>query len=468
MEKIRNEFDYVLNYIKIVSHDGKEYNFYPQFVEFTYEESVFEPCAHGSVFVADSVDFATLLPIMGEERIKASFTRQDETSMEGNLLPAITFDMPVYTMVGKTQDAGSKKRQTYTLKYTSDELYKNISSKFYKKYKNQPYSSMIKSIFNDYLKIKKPLVISEQSRGDYSYLVQAKSPIAAINILKSRCISAEQNGYSFVFYEDRDQFNLISLGKLAKQNPIAAFTYEPKNISEDTQGLSHKPKRVATGLYAVERYEDSSGVDTLTGAMSGEGTSSLLSVDPIRRRYSLQAFDLRGEKSKLIHKIPLVENSSWEKFPHMNAGKPWIENSRMFSNPLTNLHMLITDFGQREQEYISQRDIEITPYDPELFVLQNRSQKMQFLKNLLYVTLSGDPRIKAGCVIEFFLPESLGKAGKMNPEEFDRYLQGKYLVVSVAHVLRKGSYRINLEIIKDSFFSNIVSRDPSKEYKFTY
>ncbi|CAB4141273.1 hypothetical protein UFOVP410_112 [uncultured Caudovirales phage] len=467
MNKIRTEFDYVLNYITLVSHDGKRHNFYPQFVELVYQESIFTPCIHASLLVADSVDFPTLLPILGEERLLVSFTRQDETSKEGSLLDPLVINLASYSIVGRTQDAGSKKRQTYQLDLVSDELFKNISTRIFTKYKNRTYSSMVKKIFNEHLKIKKPLKVVEETSGTYTYLFQNQSPIRCIEILKNKSISSEKNGYCYVFYEDRDQFNFITITKLLQQNPIAAYTYEPKNVSDQSEGLQTKNIRTQ-GLYAVEFYENSSSVNTMSSALSREGTSSLLTVDPIRRRYSLNAFDLRGDEGKKLHKIPLVDNSSWDSVPRMEKGKPWINNSRMFSHPLSNMSMLITDSGQDTQEYISERDIETKPFNPETFYLQRESHILQLTKNVMKVSLSGDPRIKAGCVVLFYLPENLGKTDKQNPEEFDKYLQGRYLVAGVQHILKKGSYRMELELIKDTFFSDIKSRDPAKEYLNTY
>ena len=60
---------------------------------------------------------------------------------------------------------------------------------------------------------------------------------------------------------------------------------------------------------------------------------------------------------------------------------------------------------------------------------------------------------------------NVGDSAGRNREELDKYIQGKYVVVSVAHIIKAEEYRLNLELIKDSFFSDIESRDPIEEYK---
>jgi len=473
-EKPRNENDYILNYVKIISHDGKEYDFSSHFLRFTYEEGIFNIGVHGSLFALDAVDYPTLLPFIGQEKIKISFTRQDEKSENGGKLDPIEFELPIYKMDGQTQDAGSRKRQVYTLYFTSESAFKNLNTRVFKTYKNMPYSDMVEKLYEAYLKDVKPLkggpgdTKPEKTKYPQTYIVQNMSPIKAISNLSNRAISEEKNGYYFVFYEDRDQFNFVTLSKLAKQEPISTLKYKLKNVAEQTEGMQHKPKNLEEDLYNTETIKNDSGFDVLKSAMSGEGASSLFSVDPIRRKFSLKAFDLRGESSTEKHNLPLVSESNYDAVPHMGKGKPFKDDSRMFVNPRSNMAMLISDNGQDTHEYISARDATVTPYNPEDFFLQRESQKNQMLKYVVRTTLSGDPRIRAGCTIQFDIPEFLGKIGPHAPEEKSKYMQGKYLVIAVAHIVERGKYRMNIEMIKDSFFSDIESRNPVEEYKDIY
>ena len=465
---LRNEKDFVINHIKLIPQDPSNtpkqtpgyFDFQNHFVEISFEESIFEFGVHGSIFVRDAVDYPTLLPMIGEERLAVSFTRIDEKSKTGDLLPPIEFDLPIYQMYGRVQQGGSRKRQTYTLNFGSDAVFNNINSVVYRAYKDIPYSEMVKKVYNEFLRVDKPIVV-EETLGAKNYFAQKLSPTKLITKLGQRSISAEEtNGSLFVFYEDRDQFNFVTLAKLAKQNPIVTLSYVPKNLSENTQGLSTKPLDLR--MHNANNIKNESGFNTIASALNGEGSGSLLSVDPLRRKFSLKAFDLRGTDS---HGLEVLPNSSWNDFFHMGKGKPWTDKNKMFINPRTNLHMMISDAGQDIQEYIVGKDTSFRPYNPEEVFLQRKSQKAQFLKNILTTELSGDPRIKAGCVIKFDIPENLGKTNPKDPEEKDKYLQGNYLVVSVAHILKKTEYKMCLELIKDSFFSDIKSRNPVEEYK---
>jgi len=464
MDKIRNFYDFYIEKLKIVSHDNKEYDFTSQMTEISFEESVFEQNLHGSLFAVDSVDFPSLLPIMGEERIKFSFTRQDE--LGSGYLDPIEIDLPIYNMSGNTTQnhVGSGKAQTYYLRYISEEQYTNANTKIYKKYRNMKYSEMVQRIYDEYLKTDDNSIEIEETSGEYSYYAQNVTPYRAIADIALRSISSEDNGYNYVFYRDRDGFKFTTLSKLAKQNPILTINYGVKN----TPSSKYPRANFLTDLYSVDQYDKLIEFNTLESGSNGEACSALLSVDPVRRKFYLNAHDLRGDAGFNQHKIPLLQNSSWESYPHMNNSKTYIENSRRFFNPRSSIEMVITDYAHKDAQYITERDNDIYCSEPEFYLKQTKSHFKQMATNTIRVSLSGNPKVQAGSVINFLLPEVMSNVSEKKTPELDKYLQGRYLVTSVAHILSKQKYVMNIELVKDSYFSDIESRDPIEEYKFTY
>jgi hypothetical protein len=456
MDKIKGVYDFVLNYVTLVSHDGVEYDFSGHLVELTYNESIFSPTVYGKLSIIDGVDYASLLPILGEERLKVSFTRPDEKSKTGKLLDPIKFDLAVYKLQGRlNQNQGAGKAQTYTLGYVSDDAYVNTSTRIYKKFGNMKYSDMVKRIHSEYLSENSSTIEVEETAGEYSFYAQHISPFDIINKLAIRSISNEKNGYCYVFYRDRDGYKFKTISSLANQQPYLAITYSPKSV----------PDNKLNELYSVNEYSDDMPINTLHAASTGEASSALLTVDPVRRKHYLRAFDLRGQAGFAEHQIPLLQNSDWQEFPHMHKHKNFIDDSRIFGNPKANLVMAITDFGHKDSEYISSRDNDIYQYEPEYYLLQTDSHFKQMQSKILSVSLSGHPGVRAGSVIDFSLPEVVGRIGDKDNEELDRYLQGRYVVTQVTHVVRKNKYQMNLKIIKDSYFNQIKSRNPVKENK---
>ena len=284
MEKIRGVYDFVINYLTLVSHDGVEYDFSAHLVELTYNESIFSPTVYGTLSVIDTVDYAGLLPILGEERLKVSFTRADETSKTAKLLDPIKFDLAIYKMQGQlNQNQGAGKAQTYKLCYVSDDAYTDVGTKIYKKYGKMKYSDMVKAIHKVFLASNNSSKIEvEETAGEYSFYAQHTSRFDAINAIALRSISNEKNGFNYVFYRDRDGYKFKTISSIAKQKPYLAITYSPKNM----------PNNRLDELYSVNQYSSDMSTDTLNAAAKGEAASTLLSVDPVRRKFYLRAFDL--------------------------------------------------------------------------------------------------------------------------------------------------------------------------------
>ena len=439
MDTLRNENDYVLNYIKLVDWKGNEYDFTNHYVEFTYEESIYSS-PHGSMVVIDAVDYPTLLPIIGEERVKASFTRPDEKN-PGTLLPNLAFDLSVYSMHSKQQDGASLKRQVYTLAYIAEPVHKNTSVRIFKAYKGKIYSDMVKEIYDTHISMGKPIEI-EPTLHEMDYIINNERPYTAIKKINKRSISAEDNGSLYTFYEDRDSFHFVTFSKMF-QRPVTTFIkYEPRNISTTAEGIARSITKVA-------QMQQGDTFDILSSALSGEGASHLLSINPIRRKMIEKDFDLKTE---------------FDKFKHIDRHKRWSDKNKMFVTPKSNPKMIISNIGNDTAEYISSHEPGSKPFFYEEYKLHRNSQNLQILKQIVRVTLSGDPRVKAGDILEFALPEHLGKTSIDEPEQLDRYLQGKYLIAAVAHIIKPGSYMIHLELLKDTYNKELLNRNPIDEY----
>lgn len=467
--KPRGEFDRVLDYIRLQDWKGNVHDILTQMVEFSFEEEIFFQCIHGSVRMFDSVDFPTLLPLIGEERISASFTRQivpdQSNAWLGGKYPPIKFDLQVYAMENKSQGAESRKAQSYTLKYTSNLPFLNVNKRVFTSYKDMKYSDMVKKIYEDYLKedepFTKPLNV-EETKYTKDFCVQNLSPLNAIRKICQRSTSAEDNGNFYVFYEDRDSYNFVTLGKLLQQDPVITLTCELKNVSKPDENPGPKTIDLAKQMYNVPNYVRNSSFDVLGSGISGEGASSMFSVDPISRKFYFNEFDLRGTDAKGANQ--------WEKLPRLGDKKPWTKDNKMFVDPKANMALVITDINQDTHPYISEKET-VRPTAPEEFLLERNSHKKQLFRNLLYTTVSGDPRIKVGSVIKFDIPEILGKTSEKDPERMDKWLQGNYLIIGILHQVTQSDYKMRLELMRDGFSTEIKDstyRHPSVEYKDHY
>lgn len=465
------EHQYIIKDFTLISHTGLEVNIWPQVIEFNYQEAIFNKTIHGTISLVEAIDFPTILPLIGEERIKISFTRIDEET--GTELDPIKIDAPIYCLKGKMQDGDSGKRQTYTLAFCSDSLFNNLNSVVSKAFKSMPYSEMVKEIYETYLKASDKPIEVEDTDGIKNYTVQNQRAIKSIlNICERSKSSSQDNGNFFVFYEDRDKFNFYTMrGLLNKgmQEGVRRIYYGIKNLPNKGAGPGDAFKDLSKTMYMAEIVEEKdSGFDILDSAQRGEGASSILTVDPIRRNFSFKTLDLRGDSARQqIEKsinspaeLEFLPNSDFSSIVGASGKKPWTENSKLFVNPRAKMRVVIGDSGQDTQEYIAARDPQVRPEAPEEFAMQKLAEKRQFFRRPLITSIPGDPRMKPGSVIYLVYPEKIGNISSKKPQELDKYLQGHYLVVGVSHIITKEKYNTSLELMRPSDHSEIIPRDP--------
>lgn len=471
MAQFPNEYQYIIKKFRLVSHTGIEIDIWPQVVEFCFQETIFGRTLHGSITMAETLDLPTLLPMIGEERVQISFTRLNE--QDGLEIEPVSFDLPIYSLSDKMQEGDSGKRQTYTLSFCSESSFKNINSVVSKAFKNMTYSQMVQEIYDTHLKVDKEIEI-EETDGVMNFTVQNNRAIKAICQIANRAKSVnKENGSFFVFFEDREKFYFYTMKGLLKKgmedkSKIRTLYYGIKNLPKDGAS-SGDFKDLSVSMYNAEVVEEkSAGFDVLNSAQRGEGASSILTIDPIRRSFSFKTLDLRGDEAKAdVEKVvdspatlEFLPNSDFSTIAGADAKKPWTNKSKIFVNPRANMRVVIGDAGQDTQEYIAARDPQVRPYAPEEFAMQKQSEKSQFFRRPLSTSIPGDPRIKPGSVIYFSIPEKLGNVNESKPEELDKYLQGYYVVVGVAHIINKEKYKMNLELMRPTDHSDIKPRDP--------
>jgi len=456
-EVLRKENDFILNYLRIVAFNGSVYDISTSRVYFTFEESIFKTAVHGSLVIFDTIDYPTLLPIVGEERLQGSFTRQSDSAAagtQGDVLPPIVFDARIYKISPREQQGeGSEKTQVYTLYFCSDEILKNAQTKVFKTFKAKPFSDMVTTIFNESMTIKKKIVV-QGTKYDQDYIVSNQSPAVAIRKIAKRAIPSSVNdGRYFAFFEDRDQFNFVNLGTLFTKAPTKTISYRIQNFLQDKGvggDIDYQNQDIKSNIDAVQHYNHSSSFDILDHLQKGKASSKAITVDTIRQKIDQITFDLNGQ---------------FDEFNHLGTAKTFTDKSSLLNCPDAAFNVVTTNKEQDTLSWITERDPTIKPKHIEEYVLHRDSNAQQLARHITSIQMSGDPRTKVGDIIKFVLPELLGKVSVQNPQELDKYLQGSYLVAGICHIIDTTGYYMNMELIKESFFSDIKHRNPIKEYQ---
>lgn len=455
---VSQEYQGRLESLILKDYKNNSYDIKPLHVQFVYIESIPNITIAGNVFLLDAIDYPTMLPMIGEEKLAVRFTRGDaikkSNAFLGERLPGIEFEFPIFKLEGKNPEGGNRQKQTYTLHYCSELPFINLNKVVHKTYKGMKYSEMVKRIYDEYIFEEgvstKPIIIEEtENSGDFYF--SKISPIRAIQKIAARSISKDNNGFLYVFYEGRDAYYFVTLQSLMRKQPTIRLSCEVRNVSKDSKGGFLKDRDVESGLYNVEKYRRDNVFDVLNSALSGEGTASLLTIDPLVRRYYYNEFDLRGEDG--------TGEEYWNKFPKLGDKKPWTEKNKMFISTKRNLTFMITDRESTTDEYFSSGSSEQPTNVPEDYYLHKCSLIAQLEKNTITATLTGDPRVQVGTVVQFDVPEMSGLAGNKIPVMKDAWIQGKYLILAVAHHFTNEQYKMTLKMVRDGFYTDIFNRN---------
>lgn len=452
-QRLRAERDYFIHYLKIVAFNGQEYPIDPQMVELCYHENIGAICSYLSVTLYDTVDYPTLLPMIGEERLKVSFTRQDEKAAKagGGFKDPITLDMPVYKITKRSPESIARKAQMYTLHAVSDELLQNLKTKVRLGLKDKLYSEMVEQVYNEYVKVTKPIQV-EPTKYQQDFCIANMNPFRFITHVSGRSISPDYGGCLYFFFEDREQFNYKSLGSLFEASHTLDLNFAVKGILKQGSGTGPKERNFERDVYTVEHLEHKQSFDLIKTILTGGYSQKAIFFDPIRQLINIKEFDIEQE---------------WESLPHTEkekSAKPFTSNNKAKASPDCKMTLTWTNSDHDVVEHIASKEPGINPFKFEEYVLRVNSQLDTMLRNSIDAILPGTPDIKAGMTINFTLPEHLGKVSDKEPEMLDAYLQGKYLVVSVVHRIVKGAYTCGVTLTKDSFYSDIKHRPPTEEY----
>ena len=462
---IRREKDYKLRSVKLIDKDGREFDLSSHWVNITYEESIFTGFIHGTIWILDAVDYVSLVPIIGEEKIEVVFTRPDEKAPpgQGSLLEDIVFTGVIYEIPGREIQGASQKAQSYAMKFISEAAIENLKRKVNKSFKAKKFSEIVETIIEENIPTK-PIFV-ENTRYDHDWIVCNEKPISAIKRISKYSVSSDsRNRSSYIFFEDRDEYKFVTLGYLFDQQPLKTLTYKiPNVLSNSSGGFKHRDRRLDEDkdgvniMNNVESYHVDRSFNIIKNLSSPNYSSKLITVDPIRRIYDdeTNVFDL---------------NSEWENLRHPEGSdkKTFSESNIALNAPDSHIKMIITNKEHDIVPSIAEKDPTVRPFNYEESILYREAQFEQLKRNTVSLTMSGDPRVKAGSIIKFEVPKVMGKHSDEFPEELDEYLQGNYIVSSVAHALERNAYSCNMVLMKTGFSGNILPRDPVEEYKTVY
>lgn len=393
--------------VKIKNKEGKEFNVTAFVSEVSIFEDLFSNTMSGELVFVDSKAASDIINLSGNEKLTIELL-VDQNSSEVEIK-----EFYVYSTTSRIRKNPTV--EVYKLQFVSFESVLNENTKVYSAITGSNDSS-VKQLFK-YIGSEKPLD-SEQTSGNFKFVMPSWTPFEGINWYCGRSISSESGGSYFLFFENMKGFNFKCIETLIKQPPVETYKYEPAGTSS-----------LVKDVFNIREYEVVNMCDSIKGI--NENYTTLWTNDLIRKKVVKKRFEFEEDnKGKLNDE--LIGASDKNGFGVSLKERRDIYGSEVIIKPETrNVH------SQTGTYY----------YDS----IQTKLSAMRQFSNLKIRFLAfGTRKIKVGDVIDInFLQTKAITVDNKDLSE-DKLLSGRYLITAVRYIFGIQDFHISVEAVKDT------------------
>ena len=416
-QNLRFAGDVIIDKVLITSVSGFYQDISNQVTGIQIFEDLLSPFITGTLIVKDSLDLVNLLPFIGEEFLHLKI---NTPSLKRGNIDAKYY---VYKMTDRTMNGD--KSVIYQLHFISQEalidMNKSLSKTFSGKISDIAKTLMLDKING--MQITRQCVLEETSNST-KYTSNFWSPIKNIIYLTQNATN-KLGSPSYIFFENRDGFNFVSLESLYKQDVIQEFVYD--NYSRDNLA-NGSSINVTEDFRRITNISIPQGVDYLDRIQNGFYGSRQYTHDIVSKKVTSKNFDLLQTFDKRKHLNPNAPAS--KKVIYRYASK--ISNEVKYYNNFSN-------FGDVTNTNIAQERLSL--------LKQSESVKIQ-------ITVPGKFDYTVGRKVYVKL-NKMEPLSKNDRNTLDNMFSGNYIIGAINHFVSREKHECVLELIKDSLLVNL-------------
>jgi len=410
--------------------NNSAFNVKNQLLTIQIYEDMFAPFITGSLIFRESSDFASNFPFVGEEVVDISiFTPSFDIKYPDN--GVIKGRFYIYKMSDRQEVA--ERNTVYQLHFISVEAINDLNVKI-----SKGFNGKISDIANELLSGENTLytkkkVFIEETSNKTKYVSNFWSPIRNINYIVDHALN-ENESPTYVFYENRNGFNFISLDTLNSQRPFQ--TFQQYNVHQIITPDGGSARDINLDFRKITELTIPVSYDYMDKATSGVYGSTLLYSDLGTKEYFNQKFSLFDKwgddtKETRLNKFPVASNKLFSTF-----------RASMFNDTIEV--GLFTDY-----EDVSN--------------IKNRQKRISRLKqaeaNKIQIVVYGRTDYTVGLVVKVvkFKSAPIEKNDtESSPEKIlDGLISGNYLISAINHVIDVEKHECHMTLIKDSLIVDL-------------
>jgi hypothetical protein len=422
-------------------------NLLPQFVELSIYQSIFEPTIKAEMLINDNIGLFTNYPFTGEEIITFEYQQLSGIDVGKKEIKEIKF------IISGVRDIGIDDRaraMMYIIDLKSLEFLQNT-----RKYVSHAYhdlaEDMAEKVYNTYIsedtkdkfKQVKPF-IKEESIKIRNLVIPNLRPFQAIQWLAKHAVAKDyENRFLYLFYEDLESFNFVTIQKLISDAQKKKEELKNKRytyISDIELADEHKdlPKdyqlRLITNIVNNKRF---SSIEKIAG---GYYQNELFEISLLQKSYNSTPteFDVNSKPKYALEQNPLNTKEYIE----------YVKNKKDKTEYSNRIRYIINNYQDLDDQDKTQPNFR--------YKFGNATKYLFALNQIdLTITVPANMQLKAGEIIYCNLPENHG----FNKVETDKYLTGLFIITEVKQVVSQGNKAATtLRINKDGYLTSLFEK----------
>lgn len=283
-------------------------------------------------------------------------------------------------------------------------------------------NELVNSILKKYLGTKKTFSFSNAT-NNIKYVSNFWTPTQNIAYIIDH--SQGKEGENFVFFENRDGFNMFCLSDFSSKQVKAIQEFS--NV--DYVGKSKNnaiPEKITRDIAMDYKSILSVNIDTVYDYMrdydAGMIKSKMYISDPVLKKYKVERFDIRNDK------------------------KPKLNKNRLYSDRVVDASIPVVMNGVRHYNTMSNGDAtNLTYYQKRI------SQLRQFQSSKIEIEVFGRTDYTVGKKVYLEMNQIRSFTMGDKADDFlDKVNSGYYIISAVAHKFTGDKHTAVLELIKDS------------------
>lgn len=420
-ETIRFAGDVNIENISVVTSRGMTQNITNQVINIEIYEDLFSPFMTGLVTVRDSLDFVNLLPFIGEEFLDVSIHTP-------TLEKKYHINQQFYIFKISDRMISGDRTAFYQLFICSKEMIADANKQI-----SKVYSGLVSDIAKELitslphgLESKKNLII-EPTVNRTKFIANYWSPVRSLNYAAGTAIT-KRGGSNYVFFENRDGINFVSMEFLYDRGVYQEFVYD--NYSRDVLGDGRAVFNLNKDYSRIIDYDTPYLSDYLEKARSGMFASKLISNDVVTKKYYSKNYTIKDD---------------YDKTYHLNEHSPFTESN------INSPNSMIIKLPKELNVFNGYSDVS------NVRTIQRRiSQLTAAQNNKLTITVLGRTDYTVGMKVRVNLNKIEPIKKEDLPQEIiDKILSGNYIVSAINHRINRQRHECHMELIKDSYIMDL-------------